>query len=85
MSHVVKGVLCRFNDNSGFYSIKLPAADAIWGAMTGRFDAEGLAAPMSQFIHVEAISDDKWTIRVPSPNQQVTIPIANGVANLSWV
>ena len=71
--NAVKGVLCRFNDDSGFYSVNLPTADAIRGAMTGRFDAEGLAAPMSQFIHVEALSDDKWTIRVPSPRQNITI------------
>ncbi len=72
-AHAVKGVLCRFNDNSGFYSVNLPEVDAIRGAMTGRFDAEGLLVPMSQFIHVEARSDGKWTIRVPSPHQQVTI------------
>ena len=72
-THSVKGVLCRFNDDSGFYSVNLPTADAIRGAMAGRFDAEGLAAPMSQFIRVEALSDDKWMIRVPSPNQKITI------------
>ncbi len=69
----VKGILCRFSDDSGFYSVNLPAADAIRGAMTGRFDAEGIPAPMSQFVHVEALSDEKWTIRVPSPNQKVTV------------
>lgn len=71
--HAVKGVLCRFNDDSGFYSVNLPEVDAIRGAMTGRFDEEGLAAPMSQFIRVEALTDGKWAIRVPSPYQQVTI------------
>jgi hypothetical protein len=72
-AHAVKGVLCRFNDESGFYSVNLPEADAIRGAMTGRFDAEGMAAPMSQFIHVEAVSDSKWAIRVPSPHQKIII------------
>ncbi|MDX2345688.1 MAG: hypothetical protein QNK11_02280 [Legionella sp.] len=72
-THAVKGVLCKFNDDSGFYSVNLPEADAIRGAMTGRFDAEGLAVPMSQFIHVEALSNGKWSIRVPSPNQHITI------------
>ncbi|MDF1678327.1 MAG: hypothetical protein P1U32_06490 [Legionellaceae bacterium] len=71
--NAVKGVLCRFNDDSGFYSVNLPTADAIRGAIAGRFDAEGLAAPMSQFIHVEALENGQWTIRVPSPNQKVTI------------
>ncbi len=71
--HALKGVLCRFNDDSGFYSVNLPEADAIRGAMTGRFDAKGLAAPMSQFIHVEARTDGKRSIRVPSPQQQITM------------
>lgn len=71
--HAVKGVLCRFEDDSAFYSVNLPEADALRGAMTGRFDAEGLSVPMSQFIHVEALSDGKWRIQVPSPSQNITI------------
>lgn len=71
--HAVKGVLCRFEDGSGFYSINLPEADAIRGAMTGRFDAEGVATPMSQFVDVKALKEGRWSIRVPSPDQDVLL------------
>jgi len=72
-THAVKGVLCRFDDGSGFYSVNLPEEDALRGAMTGRFDAKGLAEPMSQFIDVKALAEGKWGIHVPSPNQEVLV------------
>lgn len=72
-SHGVKGVLCRFDDGSGFYSVNLPEEDALRGAMTGRFDSKGLSTPMSQFIHVEVLPEGKWGIRVPSPDQNVLV------------
>jgi len=71
--HAVKGVLCRFDDGSGFYSVNLPEADALRGAMAGRFDANGLAEPMSQFIQVEALSEGKWGIRVPLSDQNILV------------
>ncbi len=72
-SHALKGVLCRFDDESGFYSVNFPEADAIRGAMTGRFDAKGTSAPMSQFIHVEPLSNGSFAIRVPSPHQKIIL------------
>ena len=72
-THAVKGVLCRFDDGSGFYSVNLPEEDALRGAMTGRFDAKGLAGPISQFIDVKALAEGKWGIHVPSPNQEVLV------------
>mgnify|MGYP003630107667 CR=1 FL=1 len=72
-THAVKGVLCRFDDGSGFYSVNLPEEDALRGAITGRFDAKGLAEPMSQFIHVEVRTDGKWGVHVPSPEQNVLV------------
>lgn len=71
--HAVKGILCRFNDDSAFYSVNLPEADAIRGAIAGRFDADGVSTPMSQFIHVAASSDGRWTIHIPSPQERVII------------
>ena len=63
------GVLCRFTDGSGFYSVKMPEADAQRGAIAGWRDEEGTSVPMSQFINVK---QDKaggpWHIRVTSPN-----------------
>jgi hypothetical protein len=70
-AHAIKGVLCRFGDGSGFYSVNLPEADALRGAMSGRFDAEGLALPISQFIHVESLEEGRWAIRVPSPRESI--------------
>ena len=72
-THAVKGVLCRFDDGSGFYSVNLPEEDALRGAMAARFDAKGVAGPMSQFIQVETRDDGKWGIHVPSPKQNVLI------------
>ena len=72
-THAVKGVLCRFDDGSGFYSVNLPEEDALRGAMAGRFDAKGVAEPMSQFIDVKALAEGKWGIHVPSPNQQILV------------
>ena len=72
-THAVKGVLCRFDDGSGFYSVNLPEEDALRGAIAGRFDAKGLAEPMSQFIHVEVREDGKWGVHVPSPEQNVLV------------
>ena len=71
--HAVKGVLCRFGDGSGFYSVNLPEADALRGSMSGRFDAEGTALPISQFIHVELLQEGRWAIRVPSPRERIVL------------
>ncbi|MDF1826756.1 MAG: hypothetical protein P1U39_00530 [Legionellaceae bacterium] len=72
-THAVKGVLCRFDDGSGFYSVNLPEEDALRGAIAGRFDAQGVAEPMSQFIHVGVREDGKWGVHVPSPEQNVLV------------
>lgn len=72
-THAVKGVLCRFDDGSGFYSVNLPEEDALRGAIAGRFDAKGLAEPVSQFIHVDVREDGKWGVYVPSSKQNVLV------------
>ena len=72
-SHPVSGVLCHFDDGSGFYSVNLAAPDAIRGAMTGRFDTKGMPAEMSQFIHVKQLPEGPWDIQVPSPNLHVVL------------
>lgn len=72
-AHVVKGVLCRFGDSSGFYSVNLPEEDALGGAMAARFDAKGVPGLMSQFIQVETRADGAWGIHVSSPEQHVLV------------
>jgi hypothetical protein len=65
--HLVNGVLCHFDDDSGFYAINLSEEDALQGAMAGGFDAQGLALQMSQFVHVKQLPEGAWDIQVPSP------------------
>ncbi len=72
-SHPVSGVLCHFDDGSGFYSVNLPESDAVRGAMAGRFDTKGSPAEMSQFIHIKQLPEGPWDIDVPSPNLHVVL------------
>lgn len=72
-NHVFSGVLCRFHDGSGFYSVNLRELDALRGAVAGSCDAEGMSIVMSQFISVEQGSDGNWHIRVSSPKHHLVL------------
>jgi hypothetical protein len=72
-SHSISGLLCHFDDNSGFYSMKLPESDALRGAIASRFDAQGKSEAMSQFIHVKQLSEGSWDIYIPSPNRHLVL------------
>ncbi len=72
-AHSITGVLCHFDDNSGFYSIQLPESDALRGAIAGRFDIKGLPAKMSQFVSINKLSEGAWDIQVPSPNLHIVL------------
>ncbi len=50
--HPLTGVLCQFNDGSGFYSVNLQESDALRGAVAGWLDIEGTVIPMSQFVSI---------------------------------
>lgn len=65
--HKLSGVLCRFDDGSGFYSMNMLEPDAVRGAVAGWFDAQGEPSAMSQFINVKEASDGAWHIHVTSP------------------
>ena len=68
-SYAFSGVLCRFNDGSGFYSVKMPEADAQRAAIAGWRDEEGTSVAMSQFVNVnQDTAGGPWHIRVTSPN-----------------
>ncbi|KTC65598.1 Uncharacterised protein (plasmid) [Legionella adelaidensis] len=69
----LSGVLCRFNDNSGFYSVNLKAKDAIQGAVTGACDANGASSLISQFIRVKEEKDGAWLIQSKVPPQRFTL------------
>ena len=63
------GVLCRFNDGSGFYSVNMSESDALRGAVAGFRDGQGMSTMVSQFINVK--QDDAqgpWHIRIASPS-----------------
>jgi hypothetical protein len=73
-NHQLSGVLCRFNDGSGFYSMNMPEPDAIRGAIAGWFDAQGMPANMSQFINVkQAAEGGPWHIKITSPNLHLVL------------
>lgn len=63
----LRGVLCQFNDGSGFYSMNLQAEDALKGAVAGWRDAAGAATPMSQFVSIKKDEKGLWSIHIPSP------------------
>lgn len=72
-NHPFTGVLCRFNDGSGFYSVNMTEADALRGAVAGWCDEQGVAAGISQFINVKQDPNGPWHIRVASPNLHLVL------------
>lgn len=74
--HAIHGILCRFDDGSSFYSVNLPEADALRGALAGWFDQEGAASSISQFIRIKANPEkDEVDIRIPSPHRHVVLSL----------
>ncbi|ARG98075.1 hypothetical protein B6N58_10615 [Legionella micdadei] len=72
--HSLTGVLCQFNDGSGFYAVNLQEPDALRGAVAGWRDIQGSAIAMSQFVSVkETKQEGIWRIRIPSPNVHLTL------------
>lgn len=66
--HPFTGVLCRFNDGSGFYSVNMNESDALRGAVAGWQDGQGISAMMSQFINIQQAPEGPWHIRIASPS-----------------
>ncbi len=71
--HPFTGVLCRFNDGSGFYSVNMSELDALRGAVAGWQDEQGLSTIMSQFISVTQEPNGPWHIRVAAPNLHLIV------------
>lgn len=65
--HPLTGVLCQFNDGSGFFSVNLQESDALKGAIAGWRDVQGTVMPMSQFVSIKEDKEGLWSIRIPSP------------------
>ena len=72
-SYPLSGVLCRFNDGSGFYAMNMKTRDALKGAIAGWCDEEGEASAMSQFIHVKEDPKGPWHIQVASPHLHLVL------------
>lgn len=74
-AYEVMGILCRFEDDSGFYSMNTLAPDAVQGALAGWLDAQGKPETVSQFVRARR-SKDTWDIHILSPKTDLTL--ANG-------
>lgn len=71
--HPLTGILCQFNDGSGFYAVNLQEADALRGAVAGWRDVQGSAVSMSQFVSIKKTKDGLWHIRIPSPKIRLSL------------
>ncbi len=71
--HQLDGLLCRFQDGGGLYSMRLSAASVTRGAVSGLLSEDGQSSAISQFIHVEEKPDHAWLVRVQSPAMQLQI------------
>ncbi|WP_045105342.1 hypothetical protein [Legionella hackeliae] len=65
--HPFTGVLCQFNDGSGFYAVNLQETDAWRGAVAGWRNAQGVPVSMSQFVTIKETKEGLWNIQVASP------------------
>ena len=72
-NHPFTGVLCRFHNGSGFYSVNLVSPDALRGAVAGWSDEQGISAGISQFVNVKQDEKGPWHIRVTSPNLHLVL------------
>ncbi|MBA3536683.1 MAG: hypothetical protein H0T84_08760 [Tatlockia sp.] len=79
--HPLTGVLCQFNDGSGFFAVNLQEPDALRGAVAGWRDVEGTVIPMSQFVSVKEKKDGLWSIRIPSPKIRLSLEDALAKGN----
>lgn len=71
--HQLDGLLCRFQDGGGLYSVRVLESDMPRGSVSGLLSAEGETAAISQFIHVEEKDNHAWLIRVLSPHMQLNV------------
>ncbi|WP_094091561.1 hypothetical protein [Legionella clemsonensis] len=72
-SHPFTGILCQFNDGSGFYAVNLQETDALRGALAGWRDAQGIPVSMSQFVTIQEAEEGLWNIQVASPKINLTL------------
>lgn len=71
--HPFTGVLCRFMDGEGFYSVNMVEPDVIRGAVAGFRDEQGESVPMSQFVQVSEDANGSRHIRLTAPSFHVVL------------
>lgn len=71
--HPFVGILCQFNDGSGFYSVNLQEPDALRGAVAGWRNIEGNAVSMSQFVTLREEKEGLWHIGIASPKVRLSL------------
>ena len=67
---LIEGLLCRFDDGSGLYSMKMGNKPFWRKTISGLYDADGVAAAVSKSIHVEQLKADLWRVHVPHSKLQ---------------
>ena len=67
---VMQGLLCRFDDGSGLYSMRMGDKPFWHSTFSGSYDPEGVAAAVSKSIHVEQLKAGLWRVKVPYPKLQ---------------
>lgn len=72
-THPLTGVLCQFNDGSGFYAVNLQESDALRGAVAGWRDIAGVPMSMSQFVSIKNTEEGQWRIQIPSPKIRLAL------------
>lgn len=65
--HKVRGIFCRMNDGSGFYSTVLQEQDAKHAALAEWLSPEGSAIKMSQFVAVDLTTPEACRIKISVP------------------
>lgn len=64
------GLLCRFDDGSGLYSMRVVDTNVTRGTFAGWYNAEGGSANVSQFIRIDHLESGLWRVRIPYPKLQ---------------
>jgi hypothetical protein len=69
----LNGLLCRFNDGGGLYSMRVFQSSELRDTVAGLFDSEGSSLAISQFIHIEKNKDDSWNIKITTPKMDLML------------
>ena len=84
----MNGLLCRFNDGSGLYSMKVVDKQVKNNTYAGSYNAAGIAAAVSSSIHVDKLESGLWRVNIPYPKLQFDLsdvlqnqPIVLGFVN----